>query len=198
MGCTGSKAMLKDDRVKQYNELKEAPQIKEKEKEEQPIKQTVDQNKIQATPIKQKEKNKELEIKETEPAKKDKKRVSFPPKYGEFEDEKVHKDESKPVKENPKPTINESPIKNENKSKVDEKPTKSEKKENNDEKPAHNEIKLENVLTSNINISNKNSPTKMHKSITQEKIINTVKSEVYDEILKCALNEINITIEDFK
>ena len=62
----------------------------------------------------------------------------------------------------------------------------------------NNEINLTNILSGNKNLGNQPSPTKMSKSTTQDRIINQVKSEVYDEIMRDALDEVDEEVSDFK
>ena len=186
MGCTGSKAMLKNERVKTYNK---EDKLKEKDKEEQ---KSIDQE-----PRQQEAQVQLFENKETEKAGTPQKRKQESQNDGEkppafktkLNEEVIHKDGLVPVKKDINFNVIE-PRSNENAPNLSQTPLKSNNKPVHNEKSVKNEIKIDNVLKPNYNISNNASINKMSNSVTQDKLINMVKSEVYDNILNTALDEV--------
>ena len=174
--------MLSHERTNAANEQKSSPLKSElKEKEE-------DKSNPQ-TPVKSQKPDKENVnvpsiAKKTEQVCQNDKNANNTAKPLVIEEQQVHKKESVPVDPELKPDTIQKTEKNENLIKSDAKTT-------NNQNPVQNEINIENVLKPNSKLSNQESPKKMNNSVTQDKIINNIKSEVYDEITKQALNEVN-------
>ena len=185
MGCAGSKAMLKDERVKTYNG--ENKRLEKDKEEQRGINQESGQQEAQALVFENKETNKaETPQKRGQENEEDGKKP--PVLITEFKEKESHKDGLAPVKKDINFNIVE-PTRDENVPNVPKTPIKSDKKPANNKKSMQNEIKMENVLKPNPNISNQVSINKMSNSVTQDKLINMVKSEVYNNLLNTALEE---------
>lgn len=184
MGCTGSTAMLKDERMnagpakmqqkdKEEQSRTEPKNVPEPAKKAEPLKVNAPPVQKEPVPVVKKidheKSEKKVEKKDPVPPKQEMKKVEAPQKFVE---EEVRGQENMAPKHDVKPKI--------------------------EEKPAENNVNIQNILKSNTHALNKQSPTKHPGSITQEKIITQVRSEVYEEILQHALNQVNIDVEDFK